>query len=59
MIKMNQFKKILQEQHQSAHLERSKRNYEATIRNMQSRLDDAEHLAMKGGKQQLQKVSWN
>uniref|UniRef100_A0A3B3QTK3 Myosin, heavy chain b n=1 Tax=Paramormyrops kingsleyae TaxID=1676925 RepID=A0A3B3QTK3_9TELE len=40
----------------SAHLERMKKNLEVTVKDLQHRLDEAESLAMKGRKKQLQKL---
>uniref|UniRef100_UPI0006526477 Gp7-MYH7(1777-1855)-EB1 chimera protein n=1 Tax=Homo sapiens TaxID=9606 RepID=UPI0006526477 len=39
-----------------AHLERMKKNMEQTIKDLQHRLDEAEQIALKGGKKQLQKL---
>uniref|UniRef100_A0A667WHG1 Myosin tail domain-containing protein n=2 Tax=Myripristis murdjan TaxID=586833 RepID=A0A667WHG1_9TELE len=47
---------LKKEQDTSAHLERMKKNLEATVKDLQHRLDEAENLAMKGGKKQLQKL---
>ncbi|XP_051562692.1 myosin heavy chain, fast skeletal muscle-like [Myxocyprinus asiaticus] len=47
---------LKKEQDTSAHLERMKKNLEVTVKDMQHRLDEAENLAMKGGKKQLQKL---
>ncbi|XP_026523358.1 myosin-1B-like isoform X3 [Notechis scutatus] len=47
---------LKKEQDTSAHLERMKKNLEQTIKDLQHRLDEAEQLAMKGGKKQLQKL---
>lgn len=47
---------LKKEQDTSAHLERMKKNLEATVKDLQQRLDEAESLAMKGGKKQLQKL---
>lgn len=47
---------LRKEQDTSAHLERMKRNLETTVKDLQHRLDEAENLAMKGGKKQLQKL---
>ncbi|KAF7657360.1 hypothetical protein LDENG_00028600, partial [Lucifuga dentata] len=47
---------LRKEQDTSAHLERMKKNLEATVKDLQHRLDEAENLAMKGGKKQLQKL---
>ncbi|KAG7243498.1 hypothetical protein INR49_011054 [Caranx melampygus] len=47
---------LKKEQDTSAHLERMKKNLEITVKDLQHRLDEAENLAMKGGKKQLQKL---
>ncbi|KAJ8360951.1 hypothetical protein SKAU_G00174760 [Synaphobranchus kaupii] len=47
---------LKKEQDTSAHLERMKKNLEITVKDLQHRLDEAENLAMKGGKKQLQKM---
>eukprot|EP00066_Takifugu_rubripes_P013361 XP_011602627.1 PREDICTED: myosin heavy chain, fast skeletal muscle [Takifugu rubripes] len=47
---------LRKEQDTSANLERMKKNLEATVKDLQHRLDEAENLAMKGGKKQLQKL---
>ncbi|KAM9211633.1 LOW QUALITY PROTEIN: myosin-6-like, partial [Leptosomus discolor] len=47
---------LKKEQVTSAHLERMKKNMEQTIKDLQVRLDEAEQLALKGGKKQLQKL---
>ncbi|XP_072833156.2 myosin-7 [Pogona vitticeps] len=47
---------LKKEQDTSAHLERMKKNMEQTIKDLQLRLDEAEQLALKGGKKQLQKL---
>ena len=47
---------LKKEQDQSCHLERFKKNQEVTIRDLRSRLDEAENAAMKGGRQQIQKL---
>ncbi|KAG9343691.1 hypothetical protein JZ751_013069, partial [Albula glossodonta] len=47
---------LKKEQDTSAHLERMKKNLEATVKDLQHRLDEAESLALKGGKKQLQKL---
>ncbi|RXM97932.1 Myosin heavy chain, fast skeletal muscle [Acipenser ruthenus] len=54
---------LKKEQDTSAHLERMKKNLDVTVKDLQHRLEEAEQLAMKGGKKQLQKlelgcVSW-
>ncbi|XP_015665840.1 myosin-1B-like isoform X3 [Protobothrops mucrosquamatus] len=47
---------LKKEQDTSAHLERMKKNLEQSVKDLQHRLDEAEQLAMKGGKKQLQKL---
>uniref|UniRef100_A0A671XX08 Myosin, heavy chain b n=1 Tax=Sparus aurata TaxID=8175 RepID=A0A671XX08_SPAAU len=47
---------LKKEQDTSSHLERMKKNLEVTVKDLQHRLDEAENLAMKGGKKQLQKL---
>ncbi|XP_070962275.1 myosin-8-like [Oncorhynchus clarkii lewisi] len=47
---------LKKEQDTSSHLERVKKNLEVTVKDLQHRLDEAENLAMKGGKKQLQKL---
>ncbi|XP_041638779.1 myosin heavy chain, fast skeletal muscle-like [Cheilinus undulatus] len=47
---------LKKEQDTSAHLERMKKNMELTVKDLQHRLDEAENLAMKGGKKQIQKL---
>ncbi|XP_048410835.1 myosin-4-like isoform X2 [Stegostoma tigrinum] len=47
---------LKKEQDTSAHLERMKKNLELTVKDLQHRLEEAEQLAMKGGKKQLQKL---
>lgn len=47
---------LKKEQDTSAHLERMKRNMEQTIKDLQKRLDEAEQIALKGGKKQIQKL---
>ena len=47
---------LKKEQDTSSHLERMKKNMEVTVKDLQHRLDEAENLAMKGGKKQLQKL---
>ncbi len=41
---------LKKEQDTSAHLERMKKNMEQTIKDLQHRLDEAEQIAMKGGR---------
>ncbi|XP_057356844.1 myosin-4 [Manis pentadactyla] len=47
---------LKKEQDTSAHLERMKKNLEQTVKDLQLRLDEAEQLALKGGKKQIQKL---
>uniref|UniRef100_A0A672PFA2 Myosin heavy chain, fast skeletal muscle-like n=1 Tax=Sinocyclocheilus grahami TaxID=75366 RepID=A0A672PFA2_SINGR len=47
---------LKKEQDTSSHLERMKKNLEVTVKDLQIRLDEAESLALKGGKKQLQKL---
>ncbi|TRZ01924.1 hypothetical protein DNTS_012380 [Danionella cerebrum] len=47
---------LKKEQDTSSHLERMKRNMEQTIKDLQNRLDEAEQIALKGGKKQIQKM---
>uniref|UniRef100_A0A8B9IT87 Myosin-7B n=1 Tax=Amazona collaria TaxID=241587 RepID=A0A8B9IT87_9PSIT len=47
---------LKKEQDTSAHLERMKKNLEQMVKDLQHRLDEAEQLALKGGKKQLQKL---
>ncbi|KAM9837420.1 myosin-1-like [Aulostomus maculatus] len=47
---------LKKEQNTSSHLERMKKNLETSVKDLQHRLDEAENLALKGGKKQLQKL---
>ncbi|XP_065820911.1 myosin-8-like [Labrus bergylta] len=47
---------LKKEQDTCAHLERMKKNLEVTVKDLQQRLDEAEQLALKGGKKELQKL---
>ncbi|KAM9798824.1 myosin, heavy chain 7B, cardiac muscle, beta a [Syngnathus typhle] len=47
---------LKKEQDTSAHLERMKKNMDQTIKDLQMRLDEAEQIALKGGKKQVQKL---
>ncbi|CAM4634381.1 unnamed protein product, partial [Lepidochelys olivacea] len=47
---------LKKEQDTNTHLERMKKNLEQTVKDLQLRLDEAEQLALKGGKKQLQKL---
>lgn len=47
---------LKKEQDTSAHLERMKKNMEQTIKDLQMRLNEAEQIALKGGKKQVQKL---
>ena len=55
---------LKKEQDQSSHLERMKKNMEQTVKDLQMRLDEAEQVALKGGRKQVQKLEtrvriWN
>ena len=45
-----------QESDKVTHLEKVKKNLEENIRDFQRRLDEAETIALKGGKRHLQKL---
>jgi myosin heavy subunit len=47
---------LKKEQDQSQHLERMKKNMETTVKDLQNRLDEAEQVALKGGRKQVQKL---
>jgi len=47
---------LKKEQDQSTHLERMKKNMEASVKDLQLRLDEAEQVALKGGRKQVQKL---
>ncbi|NXD41144.1 MYH7 protein, partial [Copsychus sechellarum] len=47
---------LKKEQDTSAHLERMKKNMEQTIKDLQMRLNEAEQIALKGGKKTIQKL---
>uniref|UniRef100_A0A6Q2ZPE1 Myosin-7B n=1 Tax=Esox lucius TaxID=8010 RepID=A0A6Q2ZPE1_ESOLU len=47
---------LKKEQDTSSHLERMKKNLEQNIKDLQLRLDEAEQMAHKGGKKQIQKL---
>lgn len=47
---------LKKEQDTSSHLERMKKNMEQTVKDLQMRLDEAEQVALKGGKKQVQKL---
>uniref|UniRef100_A0AAR2J924 Myosin, heavy chain 7B, cardiac muscle, beta a n=1 Tax=Pygocentrus nattereri TaxID=42514 RepID=A0AAR2J924_PYGNA len=47
---------LKKEQDTSAHLEKMKKNMEQTVKDLQMRLDEAEQIALKGGKKQIQKL---
>ncbi|KAM6050340.1 myosin-3-like [Chlamydotis macqueenii] len=47
---------LKKEQDTGTHLERMKKNLDQTVKNLQHRLDEAEQLALKGGKKQLLKM---
>merc|ERR1712170_344791 len=47
---------LKKEQDQSSHLERMKKNMEGNVKDLQHRLDEAEQVALKGGRKQVQKM---
>uniref|UniRef100_A0A3Q1G1K9 Myosin-8-like n=1 Tax=Acanthochromis polyacanthus TaxID=80966 RepID=A0A3Q1G1K9_9TELE len=47
---------LKKEQDTSTHLERMKKNLEVTVKDLQQRLDEAEQIALRGGKKELQKL---
>ncbi|XP_069510584.1 myosin-4-like [Ambystoma mexicanum] len=47
---------LKKEQDTSAHLERMKKNLEHTVKDLQHHLEEAQQLAMKGGKKHIQKL---
>merc|ERR1712141_162658 len=47
---------LKKEQDLSSHLERMKKNMEQSVKDLQVRLDEAEQVALKGGKKQVQKL---
>ena len=47
---------LKKEQDTNAHLERMKKNVETSLKALQQRLDEAEQVALKGGKKQIQKM---
>jgi len=47
---------LKKEQDASCHLERMKKNQETALKDLQTRLDDAEQVALKGGKKHVQKL---
>merc|ERR1712025_1504729 len=47
---------LKKEQDQSSHLERMKKNMESSVKDLQHRLDEAEQVALKGGRKQVQKM---
>merc|ERR1712179_91540 len=47
---------LKKEQDTCAHLDRMKRCQEAAVKDLQARLDDAEQVALKGGKKHVQKL---
>ncbi|XP_063312162.1 myosin-1B-like [Pelobates fuscus] len=47
---------LKKEQDTSAHLERMKKNLDQSVKDLQHRLDEAEQLALKGGKKHIQKL---
>ncbi len=49
---------LKKEQDTSVHLEKMKKNLELTVKDLQHRLDEAESLAMKGGKKPQSRVNY-
>merc|ERR1712157_340119 len=47
---------LKKEQDTSCHLDRMKKNMENQLKELQARLDEAEQVALKGGKKQVQKL---
>merc|ERR1712002_624159 len=47
---------LKKEQDQAQHLERMKKNQENSVKDLQMRLDEAEQVALKGGKKAVQKL---
>lgn len=47
---------LKKEQDTNSHLDRMKKNLESSVKDLQHRLDEAENLALKGWKKQLQKL---
>merc|ERR1712134_133788 len=47
---------LKKEQDQCSHMSRMKKNMEDQLKDLQTRLDDAEQVALKGGKKQVQKL---
>ncbi|XP_066097731.1 myosin-15 [Saccopteryx bilineata] len=52
----NMSEELRKEQDASAHLEKTRRNMEQTIKDLQRRLDDAEQMALMGSRKQIQKL---
>merc|ERR1712244_214146 len=53
---MGMSEELKKEQDQCQHLERMKKNMETTVKELQVRLDEAEQVALKGGRKQVQKL---
>lgn len=47
---------LRQEQDHCMHLEKIKKNYEVTIKDLQAKMEEAEQLALKGGKRTIMKL---
>lgn len=47
---------LSQEQDHCMHLEKIKKNYEVTIKDLQAKVEEAEQLALKGGKRTIMKL---
>uniref|UniRef100_A0A0G2JY53 Myosin, heavy chain 15 n=2 Tax=Rattus norvegicus TaxID=10116 RepID=A0A0G2JY53_RAT len=52
----NMWEELKKEQDTNAHLERTRKNMEQTIKDLQKRLDEAEQTAVVGSKKQIQKL---
>lgn len=47
---------LKKEQNTNAHLKRTKKSLDQTVKDLQQRLEEAEELARKGGKKKIQKL---
>lgn len=53
---VNTLEELKKEQDTNAHLEKMRKNMEQTIKDLQKRLDEAEHTTVMGSKKQIQKL---
>merc|ERR1712150_52397 len=53
---MGMAEELKKEQDQPSHLERMEKNMEGSVKDLQHRLDEAEQVALKGGRKQVQKM---